>query len=461
MARELFTKNDTSFHILCIDDDAEFLTGLKLELGKVYRYSAVTNLRDGLNIIQRETIDLVLMDIGLSNENGIDGLRQIKQFDSAIDVIMVTGHKDPAMIVTAIRSGAADYLCKPFEHEELIATIEKFQKICQMRNRHDALIEDLKAPDARSRLLGVSRTFCDVLARADRVKGHEANILIDGESGTGKELLARYIHNLENNPHRPFIAVNCAAIPETLIEAELFGFEKGAFTGATHRKIGKFELANHGDIFLDEISSLKLDLQAKILRTLQEKEVCRVGGSSTTKVEFRVLAATNEDLEMLVKKGLFRMDLFHRLCVIHLRMPPLRERLDDIPLLVKHFIEKHTKAGHHKEVEPEVFEELKRYNWPGNIRELENIIHNLIVMVPNGTIRMEDMAEWSNRKPDARQFDYNIGESISFEDCIRRAQKGYIENVLKITKGNKSKAAERLNMSRSTLHTKLKELGVD
>lgn len=470
MARQLLKKNTNAgdgmngrkmdYHILCIDDDAEFLTGLNFELGKSYQCSIVTNLREGLQIIQRETVDLVLMDIGLSNEDGIEGLRQIRRFDPSIDVVMVTGHKDPALVVRAIRAGASDYICKPLEQEDLVTIIEKLQQVRQMRNRHDALIENLKVSDSRSRLLGVSGVFCELLAKADRVKGHEANILIDGESGTGKELLARHVHNLEDDSHRPFIAVNCAAIPDTLIESELFGYEKGAFTGAIHRKIGKFELANGGDIFLDEISALKLDLQAKILRILQEKEFCRVGGAVSTKVEFRVLAATNEDLETLVAKGQFRMDLFHRLHVIHLRMPPLRERLDDIPLLVKHFIEKHTKSGHHKEIAPMAFEKLKKYSWPGNIRELENVIHNLVIMAPNGTIMAEDLPDWSNEKPAARQLDFNHSESLSLKDCLQRTERAYIESVLKATKGNKSEAAKKLAMSRSTLHIKLKELVV-
>lgn len=453
------------YHILCIDDDPDFLTGLRFELDKLYRSSVALTLGQGLQIIQRETVDLVLLDVGLGEENGIEGIRQIKRADPSLDVVMVSGFKDAKLIVSAIRAGASDYICKGFEMDELIAIVEKLQRVRQVRNCRDALLSDLKAQGARSRMLGISSKFRDILDKADRLKNHNANILIEGESGTGKELLARYIHNIEGDPHRPFIAVNCAAIPDTLIESELFGHEKGAFTGAIARRIGKFELSNGGDIFLDEISALKPELQAKILRTLQEKEVVRIGGAFPIKVNFRVISATNEDLEQMIASGKFRMDLYHRLCVIRLSLPPLKERTEDIPLLTKHFLDKHSRPGHHKDISPKALEMLKLYRWPGNIRELENLIQNLIIMSPEGTIEANDMPEWvrdvKTRDQRPEELDPTLYKSLTLKECLRRTEKVYIERALNLAKGNRSKTARDLSMSRTTLHARLKELGID
>lgn len=456
-------KSEMDYHVLCIDDDAEFLTGLKFDLQKVYRCTTVQTVREGLEIIQRESVDLVLLDVGLGEENGIEGLRLIKKADPTLDVVMVSGYSDSQTIVAAVRAGASDYMCKPFEMGELIAVVEKLEQVKKVRNHHDALISDLNKSDTKSRILGVSQSFRDILGKADRLKGYDANILIEGESGTGKELLARYIHNLENDPRRPFIAINCAAIPDTLIESEFFGYEKGAFTGASCRRIGKFELASGGDIFLDEISALKVELQAKILRVLQEKEICRIGGSSAIKVAFRVISATNDDIEGMIARGLFRMDLFHRLRVVHLRIPPLRKRAEDIPLLTKHFLDKYTKPNHRKEISDETIELFEKYRWPGNIRELENLVHNLIIMVPNGTIDADNLPDWIRgtavMKDNGEDF-APYSDGLTLKECLEQTEKIYLEKLLAATGGNKSKAAIELKVSRTTLHSRLKELGI-
>jgi len=449
------------YHILCIDDDPSFLASLKLELDRTYRCSIASDLRSGLSIIQRETVDLVLLDIRLGAEDGIEGLREIKKLDPSVDVVMVTGHKDPKLIISSVKAGASDYICKPFEFEELAVVIEKLRQVRQMRTRHDALIEGMMTADTRSRLLGISRAFLDVLDKAGRVKGHNANILIEGESGTGKELLARYIHSLECNPRRPFIAINCAAIPDALLESELFGHEKGSFTGATYRKIGKFELANGGDIFLDEISALKPELQAKILRVLQEKEISRIGSVVPVSVNFRVIAATNDDMDALVRDGRFRTDLFHRLCVIRLRMPPLRERKEDIPLLVDHFLKKYSRPPHNKTVSPSAMKALMRYNWPGNIRELENLIHNLVIMAPNGSIEVGDLPSWIVYRIESEATLREGDKTLSLEEHIARVERMHIQRALEASEGNRSKAAKLLNMSRTTLYWKLKQLGLE
>lgn len=452
-----------NFHILCIDDDADFLTGMRITLNKIYKCSTAGTLSEGLKIIQNETVDLVLLDISLGDENGIDVLKQIKKADSSIDVVMVTGHRDPKLVVESIRAGASDYICKPFETDDLTAVIEKLQQIRALKNRHDAMIEEQNSADTSSRLLGTSPAFRRLLDMAGRVRGYDANILIEGESGTGKELLARYVHSQEHNLRRPFIAVNCASIPETLIESELFGHEKGAFTGAFGRRIGKFELANNGDIFLDEISTLKPDLQAKMLRVLQEKEICRIGGSTPIKTNFRVIAATNEKLETMVAQGLFRMDLYHRLRVVYLHIPPLRERNEDIPLLVRHFLFKYGRQGSFKDVSPAAMDLLKHYAWPGNIRELENLVHNLIIMSPNNVIGEHELPGWITAKP-LSQADItakvNADSAFSLGDHRRSAERECLVKALNKCNWNKSRTANMLNISRTTLHCMFKKLQI-
>lgn len=459
------------YGILCIDDDPEFLLSLKLQLKKSYEITTTLTLQDGLQILKEQSIDLVLLDIGLGNEDGIDGLRQIKQGNPGLDVIMVTGYKDPKFIIQSIRNGASDYLCKPFELEELIAVIEKLQTIKQMRERHDALVANLNPVDTRSRLMGNSPAFRTMLDQTNRVKGHMANILLQGESGTGKELLARYIHSLEENPQRPFIAVNCAAIPEGLIESELFGHERGAFTGAMQRKIGKFELANGGDIFLDEISTLRPDLQVKILRVLQEREIVRVGGNTPIKVDFRVISATNDKLEERIQKSDFRMDLFHRLRVIQLDIPPLRERKEDISLLTAYFLEKFGRSDGKKRITAEALRRLQNYYWPGNIRELENVVHSVIILSPGDIITEDHLPTWTMQGgPQQTTTDESginstpllpiLTDSLTYKDYVRQAEKIYIEHMLTTNKGDKTKTAQAMDVGRTTLYGKLKELGI-
>lgn len=458
-----------TYHILWIDDDPEFLLTARSDLKKAFTISTATTLNAGLQILRQETIDLVLLDLHIGEEDGLEGLRQVKQEMPSADIVMVTGAKDPKVIVQAVRAGAADYLCKPFERDELTAVIEKLQAVKQIRDRHDALIADLNPSAMRSRFVGVSLAFRKLLEQADRLKGHQANILLQGESGTGKELLARHVHSLEANPQRPFIAVNCAAIPEGLIESELFGHEKGAFTGATQRKIGKFELASGGDIFLDEISALRLDLQAKILRVLQEKEIVRVGGNTPIRVDFRVLSATNDSLETRVARGEFRMDLYHRLRVIQLHLPALRERREDIPLLIAYFLDKFSKVTGPKRITAEALRRLQMYEWPGNVRELENVIHSLVILTPDEIIGEQHLPHWAmNGIADhirtaahvpTRSWDA-LAELPALREYVRQAERSYIEHVLRVHEGDKSKTAQALAVGRTTLYAKLKEVGL-
>ncbi|MBI2346532.1 MAG: sigma-54-dependent Fis family transcriptional regulator [Deltaproteobacteria bacterium] len=457
-----------SYHVLWIDDEVAFLQSVQGLLGGEYQLSTATTMAEAFTIMRKETVDLILLDIDLGGEDGLEGLKRIKHEFASVDVVMVTGKKDPKLIVQAVRSGATDYICKPFAVEELTAILEKLQPVKQLRDRHDALIADLNPDASRAKFIGVSVAFRQMVDRAERVKGHQANLLLEGESGTGKELLARHVHSLEGNSQRPFIAVNCAAIPEGLLESELFGHEKGAFTGASARKIGKFELANGGDIFLDEISALKLELQAKILRVLQEKEIVRVGGTSPIRVNFRVIAAANEPLDQLVAKGAFRMDLFHRLRVIPLRLPPLRERREDIPILIAHFLEKYGKITGPKRITAEALRRLQQYDWPGNVRELENVIHSLVILSPEEIITENHLPPWAlaglgERAVTALRLPIGEGDTASYpalREYVKDVERRYIEHVLTRCEGDKSRAATALDIGRTTLYGKLKELGL-
>lgn len=459
-----------AFHILCIDDDAEFLSMISGILQKEHQVSTALSVKDALPLLKDQFVDLVVLDINIQGENGLEGLRNIKRVAPATDVVMLTAARDPKEIVQAMQCGAVDYLCKPFNLEEFGAILTKMKGICAIKDKNSTLMSDLNPPHAHSKFIGISRSFREVLEQASRVVGYPANILIQGESGTGKELMARHIHGMEGRPDRPFIAINCAAIPEGLIEAELFGYEKGAFTGATHRKIGKFELANGGDIFLDEISCLRLDLQSKILRVLQEQEIVRVGGNTPIKVNFRVLAATNDHLETKVQRGEFRMDLYHRLRVIALPMPALRDRVEDIPLLVSHFLDKFSKTGNRKRISADALRRLQTYSWPGNVRELENIIQSLVILTPDEIIDAHHLPKWTGGTTTAPQEGTNIrlpnlngspNSAPPLKDFLRDMERQYIQYMLEAFNGDKTRAANTLNLGRTTLYGKLRELGIE
>ncbi|MBI2982512.1 MAG: sigma-54-dependent Fis family transcriptional regulator [Deltaproteobacteria bacterium] len=442
-------------HLLLVDDDPSFCEFVRIGLQKDYRLTISHDLVGLFAALEKARFDLLLLDVGLGEENGIESLRKIKHQQPDLDVVMVSGYKEPKKIVEAIKSGASDYLTKPFEIEELIAVIEKIRPVQVLKERHAALVEGMN--EGFKTIIGKSPSFLSVLETARKVKGKQVPIFIEGASGTGKELLAKQIHRQENNPKRPFIALNCAAIPENLLESELFGHERGSFTGASDRKIGKFELAHGGDIFLDEISCLKLDLQAKLLRVLQEREVTRLGGEKPMRLDFRVIAATNENLGKLAGEGKFREDLFHRLRVITLRLPTLQERAEDIPCLIDYFLEKHDPDGQ-RTLSADAIDILEAYSWPGNIRELENLIQSLVILVPDNPINREDLPEWiikKNRVKDSVAKP-DLDNIVSLKSYVDGAEKAYVERTLEVAQGDKTKAASLLGIGRSSLHERLK-----
>jgi DNA-binding NtrC family response regulator len=462
---------DMSQRMLIIDDDADFLTAMRMQLRGQYGVLTATSVAEGLGRLEGEDVDLVLLDVGLEGEDGLEGIKKIHRVHPSVGVAMLSGCRDVQTVVQAIRAGAIEYLTKPVANDELAAVMEKAIAARALKERCEALLQSQGVgKQGGVTIVHKSERMRQLLAEAERVVAHDANVLIVGETGTGKELLARYI-NEHGEGKRPFIAVNCAAIPDHLLESELFGHEAGAYTGAHRRRIGKFELADRGDIFLDEISTMKLDLQVKLLRVLQEKEFCRLGSNASIRADFRVLSASNQPLDGLVESGAFRQDLYHRLRVIQLEIPPLRERAEDIPLLVEHFIEKFKSGGRTKQLSERAMARLLEYSWPGNVRELANVIQSLTIMASGETIDETMFPPWllngaqcaqgsavtSGREPAVPAA---VEPTATYREFVQRAERAYIEHMLRVNKGDKSKTAAGLGIGRTTLYMKLKELGM-
>lgn len=450
------------YHILCIDDNEGFLFNLKASLGIKYQVSIATNFNRAARILEQDPVDIVFLDVHLGEEkNSIPYIAQIKKTDPSIVVIMLSGHQDPKTIVDSIKAGASDYLHKPYPHEDLVAVINRNLSKKKMMDHNDALFEHYNEDVKTNQVIGKSQVLQDLLEKAKKLKGHGASVLIEGESGTGKEVLAHYIYSLEGNTKRPFVAVNCAAIPNSLIESELFGHEKGAFTGADKRKIGKFELANGGDLFLDEVNSLTPDFQAKLLRVLQEKEFFRVGGNESIKVSVRIISATNKDLYQEGLQGRFREDLLYRLRVIKFTIPPLRSRPEDIEPLIQYFFGKYSKQGVGKKLSPDVVKRLQGYLWPGNIRELENVIQSLLILSPDLIIHPIDLPDWiqcdgvkkNNFKNEEAFLEHKF--NLSLKKFIHDQEQEYINKVLEQNDGNFTKTAQSLKISRTTLYKRM------
>src|SRR5215212_727769 len=377
--------------ILVIDDEAAIRDSLRMILEyEHYQFAGAASGQEGLAMVQRDRPDLVLLDIKMPGMDGIEVLRKLHAMDETLPVVMISGHGTTATAVEAIRSGATDFLDKPLSSERVIVTLQNALKQSELRSEN----RELKlAMEAKYEIVGQSMALRRVLEAVQRAAPTNATVLLLGESGVGKELVARTIHRNSPRAGQRFVQVNCAAIPEELIESELFGHEKGSFTGATEKQIGKFEQADRGTIFLDEIGDMSQKTQAKVLRVLQEQEVERLGSARTIKVDVRVIAATNKDLEEAITRGEFREDLFFRLNVIPIVVPPLRERREDIPQLVQHFA-KITAEEHNlkaKRFDSPAMDVLSRYRWRGNIRELRNTIERVMIMSPGDIVRVDDL----------------------------------------------------------------------
>ncbi len=450
--------------ILVIDDDRSICETLELYLEEEgYDVQTALTGTEGLRKFVEISPDLVILDIRLPDVDGFRILEDLKEEDENVKVIMITAHHDMASTIRAMKEGAFDYIHKPIDIDELEIAIKKALKALDMERKIDGLLgepfRDFKMGD----IIGSGPKMNEIFKTIGVVSQGRATVLIQGESGTGKELIAKVIHS-NTTRDEPFIAVNCSAIVETLLESELFGHEKGAFTGAVARKPGKFELARYGTIFLDEISEMSLNLQAKLLRVLQEREFERVGGKDRIKVNARVIAATNKDLWELVKQGKFRDDLYYRLNIVTINIPPLRERKEDIPLLVDYLLKKINHDLHKNivGVSDEMMETFYKYNWPGNVRELENLLVRASVLARGHILGREDFPELTSppvtagkveTKDEARD---EYGRFLTLEEVEER----HIRRIINETKKNKGEICEILGISRPTFERKLEKYGI-
>ena len=439
-------------HILVVDDSPDTLEVLQRNLkSKGYRVFTAPGAVEAITILESTPMDLVITDLKMPKVNGLSLVRHIQENFKDTEVMMITGYPSIEGAVEAVKTGAEEYLAKPFTDEELFAAVKRV--LDKLHERRAAQKQTRKLPVTRHGLIGESKAMRKVLNAIEKAAASSATILITGESGTGKELVARAIHYNSPRASAPFVPINCGGIPEALLESELFGHVKGSFTGASETRAGFFQTAEGGTIFLDEISETGLSMQVKLLRVLQDKEVIMVGERHPQKVDVRIIAATNKNLQNLVKKGSFREDLYYRLNVITIDVPPLREREEDILLLVKHFAVKYAKeAG---KTAPRFSENalqvLKSYYWPGNARELENIIQRLVIMSEGDIIDVPDL-------PSLMRFSALSG--IEPHRTLAAVETEYILSVLASVDKNKTKAAEILGIDRKTLREKLKKIKI-
>jgi two-component system response regulator AtoC len=456
----MLAATDVLPRILIIDDDQSLLESYTVLLEDEFQVSTAESGERGLELLRHEDVHLVLLDVRLPDMSGIEVLRRIKALDENVDVIMITAVKDVRVAVEAIKLGAYDYLEKPFEIDEILALLRRTLEH-QTLLREVLYLRDLRAEVDRYFVVGRSPKMRQIYDLITRVADTNATVLINGESGVGKELIARAIHQQSQRRLNPFVAVNCAAISEHLVESELFGHERGAFTGAIDMHRGKFELAHTGTLFLDEVGSLRLDLQAKLLRVLQEREFERVGGSKTIRTDVRIVAASNQDLKQMAADRTFREDLFYRLNVIPVHVPPLRDRREDIPLLVNYFLRKYNKdfGRQVQGVTSEALALLTHYHWPGNVRELENVIERLVVLSRHRILDLEDMP--LDLKSVQGQLVHDLFTTgADLRQAKAEFERHYIVQTLERAGWNQTEAAKRLGIHRNTLLTKMDMLQI-
>jgi len=445
-------------HILVVDDDSSHRTMLKTLLsGWGYAVSEADDGSAAVHKVREQPFDLVLMDIRMIKVSGLKALPEIKGFNPAIPVIIMTAYSSVETAVEALKAGAYDYLTKPLDFDELRITMERAMDHTQLKEENRLLRESLGNRFDRRNIIGRSQAMEKLLETVAQVAPSEATVLVTGESGTGKEMIAGALHY--NSPRResPFVKINCAAITESLLESELFGHEKGAFTGAYRRKEGKFLLAHKGSIFLDEISEMSPAMQVKLLRVLQEREFSRVGGEEVLKVDVRVIAATNKDLFAEIGAGRFREDLFYRLNVVTLTLPPLRQRKEDIPLLAQHFLGVFTEKNH-KQVKgftPQAMDRLLRHEWPGNVREIMNAVERGVVMAQTSYLDTKDLTLIPEDFSSEEKFP--VKEFSSVDLPLEEVEKATILKAMDASRGNKSETARKLGITRKTLLAKLRK----
>jgi two-component system NtrC family response regulator len=429
--------------------------------GEGHEVAEAANGEAGLHLLEASYYDVVLLDYKMPGMDGLTMLAKARRSNPEVDVIMMTAHGTVDTAIKALKLGAADYITKPIELEEIVILLDRIGERRTLRRENELLREELREQGVTSdRIIYQSRAMEEVVNLAGRVAASDAAVLLEGESGTGKELIARLIHQLSPRSQRAMITVNCMALSESLLESELFGHERGAFTGATGRRIGRFEEADRGTLFLDEIGELAASVQVKLLRFLQDHELQRVGGNRSIKADVRVISATNRKLEELVKSGTFREDLYYRLNVVSVCTPPLRERKDDLPLLIDHFLQRFAQENRKPgaSLSAEAHDLLLKYDYPGNVRELENIIERAVVISRGETITRRDLPfhQEEERQPERSQC-----AAGTMRSAVEELEREMIEKALKEAGSHQTRAAEQLGISERVLRYKLKKYGID
>lgn len=443
--------------LLIVDDNEESVRSLETAFQRAgYEVLSATGGLRAIEILGHAEIDVVVCDLRMPDASGMDVLSAAREVEPSPPVILLTAYGTVESAVEALKAGAFTYLTKPVNLSELRVQVAKAVELKRLKQENMTLRREVDARLGAGEIIGESPEMRALLENIRLIADTSATVLIEGESGTGKELVARAIHKNSRRAHQPFIPIHCAALSETLIESELFGHEKGAFTGATVRKPGLLELADGGTVFLDEISEVPMSTQVKLLRVLETKEFMRVGGLEPRKVDIRILAATNRNLAEEVEEGRFRADLYYRLNVVKIVLPPLRSRRSDIPVLIDHFLKLF--ATEHRRgdlrIEPAALDRLVEYHWPGNVRQLRNTVEMLVLFARGDTITVQDLPKELLQAPPAR-LEYEIG--VPLDELERRA----IVQTLQLTEGNRTRAAELLGISRRTLIRRIKELGID
>ena len=444
--------------IVVVDDDATMREALRETLaGEGYAVLAVDNAIQAIAELEKQEADLVLADLTLPRVSGLELLDSIRRQWPGLEVIVITGQGSIETAVDAIKRGAYHYVTKPFTPDEIIHLVGQALERRRLVHRKERLEEEVSLLRGAHQLVGQSEPMRRINEIIQTAAGSDATVLVQGESGTGKEIIANAIHAQSRRTRGPLVKMNCAAVPETLLESELFGHEKGAFTGADRRRIGRFEQADGGTLFLDEVCEMHPRLQAKFLRALQEREIERLGSSATIPVDTRIIAATNRDLQKALEEGVLREDLYYRLNVILLRVPPLRERMDDVPILAMHFLRKYAAREHSSmsSIAEEALNVLLSYSWPGNVRELENAIERAAVLGKGEQLRARDLPPQVHRGGDDERP--LIPAHLTLEEIEKLA----IAQALRLTGGNKSEAAERLGIHRTSIYDKMRRYGIE
>ncbi len=444
--------------ILIVDDDPLICRQLEdLYASQQYLVSSAGNASEALRLLGEHDFSLAVVDLRIPGTDGIGLTREIREHWPELDVIMITGYASIKGAVEAIKQGASDYITKPFQKEEILLATEKVLEKRRLLDEINYLRNQLSNRYSFANIVSRNRVMHEIFETIEVLAQNDATVLITGESGTGKELVARAVHYQGKRKSGRFVAINCAAFPDTLLESELFGYERGAFTGAVHDRVGKIELASGGTLFLDEIESITLNMQLKLLRVLEEREVERLGGNRRIKVNMRVIAATNVELSELVADGRMREDFFYRINVVPIRIPPLRDRIEDIPLLVSEFLRNSEMARERgiSRVSNKALSELMGYGWPGNVRELGNVLERAILRTTGPVIREVDLPGTGKRKDIEslrRTYDYEV----PLKEYLRRAEKDYLSHVLRKNRGSINLSAKHALVDAATLHRKMK-----